>query len=81
MELTIIIDRIENNGLAVLEIEGVGGDFLWPVEFLPPDAHEGSVLRFSIDSDPDEEDRRRKKMRDLQRELLERSGRNSPAED
>ena len=72
MFIQVIIDRIEDNGLAVLEIEGVGGDFYWPVEFLPSGVHDGSVLRFRIDPDPEEEFRRRKKIEELQRELLKR---------
>ncbi len=81
MIITVIIDRIEDNGLAVLEIEGQGGDFYWPVEFLPSGIHDGSVLRFRIESDPEEESRRREKIRKLQDNLLKRSGGNTPDKD
>ena len=62
----VVIDRIEENGLAVLEIEGVGGDFLWPVEFLPPGVHDGSILDFSIETNPAAEAAQREKIQKLQ---------------
>ncbi len=73
MKVRVIIDRIEENGLAVLEIEGLTGDFIWPVKFLPPDAHEGSVLDLTIESNPEAEAEQRRAVRALQQELLERS--------
>lgn len=79
MIIQVIIDRIEDNGLAVLEIEGQGGDFYWPVEFLPSGIHDGSVLRFRIESNPEEESRRREKIRRLQQELLKRDSGDNPA--
>jgi len=73
MKLRIVIDRIEDGRLAVLEIEGVAGDFIWPVEFLPEGVHDGSILDFTIEDNPDAEFRQRKKMQELQEELLERT--------
>ena len=69
----MVIDGIEENGLAVLEIEGQGGDFTWPLEFLPPGTHEGSILNFRIEADPGAEAAQRGKIRSLQDELLKRS--------
>ncbi|HDL65099.1 MAG TPA: DUF3006 family protein, partial [Proteobacteria bacterium] len=43
MRLRVVIDRIEDGQLAVLEIEGISGDFIWPVEFLPEGVHDGSI--------------------------------------
>lgn len=75
MKLRVVIDRIEDGRLAVLEIEGVAGDFLWPAEFLPEGVHDGSILDFIIENNPEAEARQREKMRKLQDELLERTGR------
>ena len=73
MKLRVVIDRIEDGRLAVLEIEGISGDFIWPVEFLPEDVHDGSILDFTIEDNPEAESRQRKKMQELQDELLRRS--------
>ena len=73
MKIRVVIDRIEENKLAVLEIEGMAGDFIWPVEFLPPGVHDGSVLDFTVEADPAAEAAQREKIRKLQAELLERS--------
>lgn len=73
-KVTAVIDRIEDNGLAVLEIEGEA-EFLWPVQFLPVGAREGNVLDFLIRINPEEEARRRREIEEIQRELLERTAR------
>jgi hypothetical protein len=73
MKLRVVIDRIEDNRLAVLEIEGVMGDFVWPVEFLPKNVHDGSVLEFTIKENPEAEAAQREKMRMLRDELLRRT--------
>ncbi len=73
MNLRVVIDRIEDGRVAVLEIEGVAGDFLWPVEFLPEGVHDGSILDFTIKDNPEAEARQREKMQKLQDELLERT--------
>ena len=73
MKLRVVIDRIEDGRLAVLEIEGISGDFIWPVEFLPESVHDGSILDFTIEDNPEAEARQREKMRKLQDELLRRS--------
>ena len=73
MKLRVVIDRIEDGRLAVLEIEGISGDFIWPVEFLPENVHDGSILDFTIEDNPKAEARQRKKMQELQDELLRRS--------
>lgn len=73
MKLRVVIDRIEDGRLAVLEIEGISGDFIWPVEFLPEGAHDGGILDFTIEDNPEAEARQREKMRKLQEELLERT--------
>ena len=72
MKVQVIIDRIEERKLAVLEIEGLGGDFLWPVRFLPPGVHDGSVLDFTIEENPEEEARLRMEVTQLRRKLLEK---------
>jgi len=74
MKLRVVIDRIEDNRLAVLEIEGVMGDFVWPVEFLPSGVHDGSVLDFIIRDNPDAEKAQREKIRLIQEKLRKRSG-------
>lgn len=73
MRLRVVVDRIEDNRLAVLEIEGLAGDFVWPVEFLPPETHEGSILNFTIEADPEAEEAQRRKIRRLREELLKRT--------
>ncbi len=73
MKLRVVIDRIEDNGLAVLEIGGQAGDFFWPVGLLPPGVRDGSVLSFTIEEDPGAEKQQRDKIRALQEELLKRS--------
>ena len=73
MKLRVVIDRIEDRGLAVLEIEGMAGDFIWPVEFLPEGVHDGSILDFTIEDNPEAEASQREKMKKLQDELLRRS--------
>jgi len=73
MKLRVVIDRIEDNNLAVLEIDGQAGDFYWPVDRLPPGVHEGSILCFTIEEDPGAEKKQRDKIRALQEELLKRS--------
>jgi len=73
MKLRVVIDRIEDGRLAVLEIEGKAGDFVWPVEFLPGNVHDGSVLEFTIEENPAAETAQREKMRMLRDELLRRT--------
>ena len=73
MNVRVVIDRIEDRELAVLEIAGRAGDFLWPVDCLPPGVHDGSILEFTIEDNPEEENRQREKIRKLQEELLKRS--------
>jgi len=74
MKLRVVIDRIEDNRLAVLEIEGVMGDFVWPVKYLPSGVHDGSVLDFIIRDNPDAEKAQREKIRLIQEKLRKRSG-------
>lgn len=74
MKIRVVIDRIEDGRLAVLEIEGVVGDFIWPVEFLPAGVHDGSILDFTIELNPEAEAKQRKKIKKLQEELLKRTG-------
>ena len=73
MKLRVVIDRIEDGRLAILEIEGTAGDFVWPVEFLPANVHDGSVLEFTIKENPEAEAAQREKIRMLHDELLRRS--------
>ena len=73
MRVKVVIDRIEDGRLAVLEIEGVMGDFVWPVEFLPETVHDGSVLDFIIEENPEAEAAQREKVRKLRDELLRRT--------
>ncbi len=75
MKVRVVIDRIENEKLAVLEIEGEMGDFVWPVEFLPETVHDGSVLEFNIEENPEAESAQRDKMQKLRDELLQRNRR------
>lgn len=74
MKVRVIIDRIEDGRLAVLEIGGEMGDFVWPVEFLPENVHDGSILEFTIEENPEVEAAQREKVRNLQSELLRRTG-------
>lgn len=73
MKLRVVIDRIEDGRWAVLEIEGMAGDFIWPVAFLPKNIRDGSILDFIIEENPSAEKEQRDKMRELQEELLERT--------
>lgn len=72
MRVTAVIDRIEEGEIAVLEIEGEAGDFFWPVRFLPSGVHEGSVLDFTIEENPEEETRRREEISRIRKKLLDR---------
>ncbi len=73
MKVRVVIDRIEDGRLAVLEIGGEMGDFVWPVEFLPQNVHDGSILEFTIEENPEAEAAQREKVRKLQEELLRRT--------
>ena len=71
MKIRVVIDRFEEE-LAVLEIEGEG--FVdWPRKFLPKDSHEGAILDFDIELNPEAEAEQRKKVAALQDELLRRT--------
>jgi hypothetical protein len=73
MKVRVVIDRIEDKSLAVLEIDGMAGAFFWPVDRLPAGVHDGSVLSFTIEDNPGAEKKQRDKIRAMQEELLKRS--------
>jgi len=71
MKIRVVIDRFEGE-LAVLEIAGEGV-VDWPRKFLPEGSHEGAILDFDIELNPEAEAKQRKKVAALQDELLRRT--------
>jgi len=67
------IDRLERDErghhLAVIVLDD-GQQLVVPAEILPKDAKEGDVLILRLEIDRDETERRRARIRDLQRELF-----------
>lgn len=72
-----VIDRIEDGEIAVIEIEG-GGRMLIPVEQFKIDIHEGACLDIDFSIDSEREKQKRKKIRNLQEKLKNRSSRPEP---
>ncbi len=67
-----IVDRIEE-GIAVLEVIEPQFTFQLPVAVLPDDLHEGAAVELNFRLRPEVEKKRRKKIRNLQQKLLDRS--------
>jgi len=67
-----VIERIEN-GLAVLEPDTSDVLFEMPANLLPENCYEGAVLNFRIETNPEEEETKRKHIRDIQDRLRKNS--------
>jgi hypothetical protein len=67
-----IVDRIEDGKIAVIKIRG-GGELLIPVKNLPLKVYEGACLDICMSLDRKEETKQRKKIKDLQEDLLKRN--------
>ena len=71
MKIRVVIDRFEEK-LAVLEV--AGEDVVdWPRKYLPEGSHEGAILDFDIQLNPEAEAEQRRKVAALQEELLRRT--------
>lgn len=67
MDKFVVIDRIEKD-IAILELEA--GCFIEvPLKFLPKGVKEGNVLKMYFELAPDEEKRRKDKVKELQDRL------------
>lgn len=65
MEITGVIDRIVE-GIAVVLIQpDEKQEILWPEEYLPEDAREGSILRISVVTDYEETKERKERVSNL----------------
>lgn len=69
MSTTCTIDRFEN-GMAVLKTPE-GEEILWPQKNLPQNSHEGSVVKFYITEDGEEEGGKKKLAKEILNEILE----------
>ncbi|MDD5492367.1 MAG: DUF3006 domain-containing protein [bacterium] len=67
-----IVDRIEDGRIAVIKIRG-GGELVIPVSNLPLKIYEGACIDLSMALDKKEEVRQKKKIQDLQDELLKKN--------
>jgi len=68
MKIRLTIDRFEN-GIAILKSD----DNLaieWPREKLPEESAEGSVLNFTINTDKEEEQEKKREAKDILNEIL-----------
>ena len=71
MNITAVIDRIENEKQAVLEIEGKG-HIVWPAEFLPEDCGAGCVVSINIKRNLEKEKSLKRNILKLQEKLLKK---------
>ena len=71
-----IIDRVEDDRLAVVVFEKMGR-LIVPVEEFEFKVYEGMHLTVEFSPDPKSEERLRKEIKDLQNELLRRPGKDS----
>ena len=67
-----IVDRIEDGRIAVIKIRG-GGELLIPVKNLPVKVHEGACLNIAMTLNRKAENKQRKKIKNLQEDLLKRN--------
>jgi hypothetical protein len=73
-EFRAVIDRIEDNDMAVILLgDDEKAQLDLPVSFLPKDASDGDHLRITITLDEESRDAMQDKIRNLQEELLNRS--------
>ncbi len=69
-----IVDRIEDGRIAVIKIRG-GGELVAPVTNLPVKIYEGACLDIAMVLNKREESKQKKKIKDLQDELLKKNAR------
>ncbi len=67
-----IVDRIEDGRIAVIKIRG-GGELVIPVANLPVKIYEGACIDIKMVLNKREESKQKKKIRDLQDELLKKN--------
>ncbi len=67
-----IVDRIEDGTIAVIKIRG-GGELVIPVSNLPLKIYEGACIDLSMAVNKKEEAQQKKKVKDLQAELLKKN--------
>lgn len=67
-----IVDRIEDGKIAVIKIRG-GGELVIPVVNLPIKIYEGACLQITIVLDIKREKEQKKKIKELQIELLRKN--------
>ena len=68
MDVKIIIDRFENDK-AVLQTND-GHIIIWPKDKLPDGAREGAALNFSISTDAETEEDKKKLAKEILNEIL-----------
>ena len=69
--LLVSVDRVEGDIAVLLSREA--HRWLLPREMLPEGTAEGDVLRVILEPEPEETERRRSRIRDLQQRLLDQS--------
>lgn len=69
MRITCTIDRLEGS-IAVLKTDK-GEEVLWPQKNLPENIHEGSVVKFHITGDDEEEKEKKELAKEILNEILE----------
>lgn len=67
-----IVDRIEDGKIAVIKIRG-GGELVIPVANLPIKIYEGACIDITMALNKREESKQKKKIKDLQDELLKKN--------
>lgn len=67
-----IVDRIEDGKTAVIVIEG-GGQMVIPVGQFDIEVYEGAHLDIDFRLNPEREEKMRREIKDLQKELLQRT--------
>ena len=68
MKLSLTIDRIESEN-AVLKTEE-GETIIWPIKYLPAEAHDGFILEFEIQPRKVASEMKRREAKELLNELL-----------
>ena len=71
MKITAVIDKIENETQAMLEIEGKGL-IAWPAELLPENCSAGCVVSIKIERDLEKEKSLKENILKLQEKLLKK---------
>ena len=60
-----VIDRIEEKTAVILIAENEKTEILWPIDYLPEDAEEGSILDIKADVNHEKTKKQKKKIKNL----------------